>query len=196
MTLYSFLRGIINIFLRIVFRINIEGKENIPNNDSLVICANHISFFDPLVLALTTKRQIYFMAKKELFEKKFLNNFLTKLGAFPIDRDSSDVAAVKNSLRILKDGKILGIFPEGTRVKEYKKENAKPGISMIALRGKSKILPVYIDANYKIFGRVNICIGEVMDYSQLYGKKLSHEEYKEISEDILYNIYSLANKGE
>lgn len=196
MTLYSFLRGIINILLRIIFRVKIVGKENIPKEGSLVICANHTNLLDPIVLAITTKRQIYFMAKKELFEKKFFNMLLPKLGAFPVDREGSDVKAVKNSLRVLKENNILGIFPEGTRVDEYDKDNAKAGIAMIALRGKSQILPVYIDTNYKIFSKLNIIIGDIMDYSELYGEKITNDEYKEISEEILYNIYKLKDKGE
>lgn len=194
MTLYKFLRGLLNIIFRIIFRININGEYNIPKEGNLLICANHINLLDPIVLALTTKRQIFFMAKKELFENKIFKWILLKVGAFPVDRDGSDVSAIKTALRVLKNDDILGIFPEGTRVDEFNLDNAKPGIAMLALKGKSKVLPVYLDADYKLFGKIVVNIGEILDYSDKYGVKLSSEEYKEISEDILSTIYSLKDK--
>ena len=84
------------------------------------------------------------MGKKELFKNKFFNIFLNWLLVFPVDREVNDIGAVKKALRILKSGGVLGIFPEGTRVKEFNPENAKAGVALLALKSNSPVIPVYI----------------------------------------------------
>lgn len=191
MTLYSFIRGIVKFICNIIFKIRIIGMEHIPEEGNIIICSNHINVLDPIMIAFTTKRPIHFMGKKELFDNKFFNWFLRKMNAFPVDREASDIKAVKTSLTILKNDGILGIFPEGTRVNQFDVKNAKPGIAMIALKSKSPIIPIHIESDYKLFKPVTLTIGEKIDYSDLYGQKLSTESYKKLSEELLYKIYDL-----
>lgn len=191
MDFYKIAKNSASFILRIVFRINIKGKDKIPENGKLIICSNHISILDPVMLAIAIPRPIVFMAKKELFENKILNKLFSNLGAFPVDRDESDLSAMRNSLKTLKMDKVLGIFPEGTRVKEFNLETVKAGIGLIAVKSKSPVLPVYIDSKYNIFGKVNIRIGETIYLDEFYGKKLGNEDYKNISKDIMKSIYEL-----
>lgn len=188
---YTLVKSIAFVIFNIIFRIKVEGKENIPLEGRLVLCSNHSSNWDPLVIATVFSRKISWMGKKELFENKFLRVFLTNLLVFPVDRQVTDISAVKKALRILKTDEVLGIFPEGTRVKEFNPQNAKAGVALLALKSNSPVLPVYIKGNYKIFGRLYISIGEAIDYNKKYPGKLDMDQYSIISQDILAKIYEL-----
>jgi 1-acyl-sn-glycerol-3-phosphate acyltransferase len=188
---YKIARKILSFFLRLFFRIEVNGLDNIPMDDRLIICANHGSNWDPVLISIAFPKQIHWMAKKELFKNKVLSFILLKLGAFPVDRQDSDITAVKNALRVLKANKILGIFPEGTRVDSPDLSNTKAGISLLAIKSKSLILPIYIKRTYKVFNKVNINIGDPIDLSDNFNKKLNNEEYLSISKDILKSIYAL-----
>jgi 1-acyl-sn-glycerol-3-phosphate acyltransferase len=188
---YCILKFIVGIIFRLIFRLEIKGKENIPEEGRLVLCSNHISLLDPIVLAIAVPRPISFMAKKELFHNKFLSKLIYTLGAFPVDREGSDLSAIKTALRVLKKEKILGIFPEGTRVNEMNLDNAKPGISLISIKGKSPVIPIFIESKYKLFNKVVIKIGEPIYFNNYYDKKLTSENYKDISKNIMRSIYSL-----
>lgn len=180
-----------NAIFRIVFRFNVVGKNNIPKDGRVILCSNHISNFDPLILGLAIPRQIRFMAKKELFINSFLDKFFSLLGAFPIDRKGPSISSIRTSLNILKNEEVLGIFPEGTRVFEEDISKAKPGIGMIAVRGKSPVVPIFINSSYRFFSRVNITIGEPICFDEYYDKKLDKEDYTLISQNIMKAIYSM-----
>jgi len=188
---YKLVRFLAIIVFNIVFRIDIEGKENIPPEGRLVLCSNHISALDPIILAIAIPRPISFMAKKELFKNKILAKIIYKLGAFPVDRDGSDISAIRSSLRVLKEEKVLGIFPEGTRVSRVDLDNVKAGVGLISIKGKSPVVPVYIQSNYNIFSKVIVRIGKPIHLDESFDKKLSTEEYRSISREILQAIYSL-----
>ncbi len=183
---YSVARFIVNVVLRIFYRIDVEGLENVPMKGRLAICSNHSNNLDPLMISIIFPRQIYWMAKKELFKNKALGFILKKIGIFPVDRGDSDISAIKNALRILKDEKVLGIFPEGGRVKGFDLNNAKPGIGLLTAKSKSVVLPIYIYSDYKLFNKVKINIGKPIDLS-----KEDSKDYAEISRNILISIYDL-----
>lgn len=191
MYFYKLVRFLAIIVFNIVFRIDIEGKENIPPEGRLVLCSNHINALDPIILAIAIPRPISFMAKKELFKNKILAKIIYKLGAFPVDRDGSDISAIRSSLGVLKEEKVLGIFPEGTRVSRVDLDNVKAGVGLISIKGKSPVVPVYIQSNYNIFSKVIVRIGKPIHLDESFDKKLSTEEYRSISREILQAIYSL-----
>ena len=127
------------------------------------------------------------MAKKELFKNKLIGGFLSKLGAFPIDREGNDLAAIKKALKILKNEKVLGIFPEGTRMKEVDYTRIKSGIALIAQKTNSRVLPVYIEGDYKPFRKTRIHFRKpVMINKEI---KYSPEELENISQDIMRIVY-------
>ncbi|MCR2042663.1 lysophospholipid acyltransferase family protein [Anaerosalibacter massiliensis] len=188
---YKFCHLIGNIIFRIIFRFRITGKENIPTEGKVILCSNHISELDPVILGIAIPRRIRFMAKKELFENKFLGWLVSALGAFPVDRKSADLSAIRNSLTVLKNNEVLGIFPEGTRVYEENIENAKPGIALISIKAKAPIVPIHIESKYKPFSKIKINIGEPIYFSEYYNKKIRTEDYKILSQEIMKAIYSL-----
>lgn len=194
MDFYTVIRGIANLLFKLIYRINVYGEENVLMDEKLVVCSNHSNVLDPVVLAIVFPRKVSFMAKKELFQNKFLDYVFRKLGAFPVDRKESDISAIKNALRVLKNDGALGIFPEGTRVEEFNLDNVKSGTALISIKSKSRILPIYIEGNYKLFSKINVYIGEAIDFSDYYGQRLSSETYAELSKDVLKEIYTIKKK--
>lgn len=190
--LYNIAKNILKIFVYIVFNIKTHNVEVLNNSKGrIILCSNHISMIDPIVLAVSSKRKIHYMGKKELFKNKLLGYIFTKLGAFPVDREGVSLSAIKNSLAVLNNNEILGIFPEGTRVREYNEDNAKPGIALIAKKAGSDIIPVYIEGPYKFRGKINIYFGEEKNYHSEYTGKMTTENYAEIGKEILKDIYNL-----
>lgn len=196
MVLYNILRVLANILFRLVYRIEIIGKHNIPKKGRLVLCSNHINFLDPIMLSTVVPRQIFWMAKKELFQSKIISYLLKNVGAFPVDRKETEISTVRNSLRLLKKEGALGIFPEGTRVTKFDIKNAKAGIALISVKSQSPVLPVYIEGTYRIFSKITINFGKPIDFSEFYDKKLSTDDYSLLSQDILRSIYSIKTKEE
>lgn len=188
---YSFAKALLKVILSIFYGFKVTGLENIPANGKLIICSNHASNWDPVFISLIFPRQVHWMAKKELFKNKILSYIIYKLESFPVDRHETDITAIKNALRVLKNEKVLGIFPEGTRVEGFDIANAKPGVSLLAIKSQATILPISISSSYKIFNKVNINIGKPFNLSDYYGKRLDNNEHTQISINILEKIYEL-----
>ena len=127
-------------------RIRFIGRENLLYDEPTVVIANHSHWADPIYVGLAyPKRQVRFMAKIELFKSKFAAFWLKRLGVFPIDRGNNDIKALKTALQVMKDGDVLGIFPEGTRDHEEKElSEFKNGTVMLAIKGKAAIIPMGI----------------------------------------------------
>lgn len=188
---YNFVKIVLGSIIRLVYPVKLINKDKIPNDQPVILCSNHSSNLDPIFISIVFPNQISWMAKQELFKSKVLSFILNKLDAFPVDRDGSDISAIKKALRVLKDNKVLGIFPEGTRTKTIDLEKAKPGVALLGVRSKAAILPVFIDSNYKIFRKTNIYIGDPMYLEKDKNTKLGSEDYKMMSKEILRKIYAL-----
>ncbi len=193
MSFYNFAKGLVKGLFKIIYKIEVEGINYIPEEGRAILCANHMSNLDPIILAIVCPRPISFMAKKELFSNKIFAKLLHSLNAFPVDRQGSDISAIRKSLEVLKNEELLGIFPEGTRITNMDMNSAKPGIAMIGLKSKSPIIPIFIDSEYKLFGKVKVNIGSPIYLDNYYEKKLRTDDYKKISVRILESIYSLKN---
>ena len=164
---------LVNLFIKLIFRIKIYGSENILSGP-LILCINHSSNFDPLVLRTKINREINFLAKKELFNNKILGFLLKKFGVISVDRNKNDLMAYKQVIKNLKDGKLIGIFIEGTRKKNHDLAQAKNGAAMFAIKTSSPIIPVAIKSNFKLLSVVEINIGKPI-YFDLDKKKIDHE---------------------
>lgn len=185
---YRILVVIVRIFLFPFYRIKVHGKENIPDKTNIIACANHSSNLDPFLLAISLPIKFNFMAKKELFEIPVIRKILKAVGAFPINRQGSDLKALRYAIGLIKDGETLGIFPEGTRVKEISRDNMHEGIGFIALKSKADILPIEIVTSYKIFSRVDIYVKELIDIDKYKGLK-NKEAMNIISDEVFGKIY-------
>lgn len=189
---YKVATKICEIVVKMLFKVEVIGIENIPNEGSCIFACNHKSNWDPIILAgLIRKRKMNGIAKKELFDNAVLKFILNKLSVIPIDRDKPDVSSVKNILRVLKQGEAIMIFPEGTRHRDKNSfVKAKAGLGMFAVKGKSNIIPISLISDYKLFGRVVIYIDKVVELEEFYNKRLNSEDYEAISENVMDTIKS------
>ncbi|MDY6826672.1 MAG: lysophospholipid acyltransferase family protein [Bacillota bacterium] len=198
--LYGFGRLIFATYLKIFFRFHVHGRENIPVRRPFIICANHIKWLDPVSVAVAVPAsiQIHFMAKKELFSNFLFTYILNKVGAFPVNRQDADYAAFRRAFQLLKDGKVLGLFPEGTRSNDGKLQKAYGGAALIAVRSGAPILPMAILGPYQLCKPVHVYIGSPfvlppLIYEQKEDKKMMLEE---MSREIMNNIRNLLpNQG-
>ena len=169
---YTVLRLIIKPIAWLLFWVKVEGKENIDLSRRYLICPNHISNLDPvlLVLKMPGKMQIHYMAKAELFRSKLGNWFFRKVGAFPVNRGKGDLTAVETAIDVLKNGGYLGIFIEGTRSFDGKPLPPKAGGALIASKTRSGVLPVGISTKggkVRPFKPITIRIGQYIPYEEL-----------------------------
>lgn len=188
MMFYSIAVMILKVLFFPFYRIRVHGRENIPENSDIIVCANHRSNLDPFYLALSLPIKFNFMAKKELFEIPILRSILRAAGVFPINRQGNDLKALRYAISLLKEGKTLGIFPEGTRVKKISRENMHEGVGFIALKAKADILPVEIKTSYKLFSRVDIYVNDLIMIDK-YKSLKNKEAMNMISDEVFDNIY-------
>ena len=191
------LTGIIRVF----FRMKIKGRENMPKSGECFVCCNHLSNWDPVLLAIAVKRPIHYMAKKEIFSVPVLRNLVTALGAFPVDRETADITAIKTALNHIKHGNALGIFPQGTRLvgEPPEKLPIKSGTGMMVYRTQSDVIPVSIyTKGYKVspFKRVYVEIGKPIKFEDYNAGEKSPEEYQRIRDIIFNRICSQAKDSE
>ena len=172
---YKVLITLIRPIANLLFGVRVVGIENIPADKGFIMASNHTSMTDPVFMAINCKRQIYFMGKAELFKFPILAWFFTKLGVFAVNRGKGDMKAINTAESLVKDGKILGIFPEGTRYLTGAPRKAKSGIAYIAMDSKSDILPVsiYRNGKLKLFGKTTVRFGKLIPYESMMNKELT-----------------------
>ena len=201
MTFYRFAKLVVRIYYRLFFKIEIEGEEHIPQDIGYMLAPNHLSMHDPpLIGGFFPRLDLYAMSKKEAFDVWILKPILPRINVFPVDRDGNDITAIKTSLKILKRGDGLLIFPEGTRNKKVDGTplEAKPGVALIAIKAKVPVVPVTINSTYKLFSKIKIIYHPPVYLTDYQGKKLTTEEYQEITQSILqtaYNALDINQKG-
>lgn len=160
MWLRSFMKGIFKIYCSIVYRVTVVGNENIPDEGAYILCANHVHAMDSISYVVNEKRMFYIMAKSELFEGKLKNWFFTNVAAFPIKRGKGDTDALGVAKDLLREGKLLFMFPEGTRNGLAKGIKMKKGAALLALSANAPIIPIGIKGDYKPFSKVRISVGK------------------------------------
>lgn len=181
--IYGLVTGFMHFWYRFWFNVKVTGLENIPKEGGVIVCGNHKSNHDAVLVASFFGRKMKFLAKKELFGHG-LEKFVRGLGGIPVDRQGTDIAAVKASLRTLKNGEPLLIFPQGTRCKDLKEEDFKEGAPFMAIKAKVPVLPIGIGGEYKFGGGLTLNIGKPIDCAnpELSTDRLAQQIYKNIEE--------------
>ena len=198
MNLYKGLRKNLYGFIKWIFRIHVHGSENEPMDGGYIACSNHISFADTITSAIALKRQIRFMAKKELFGIPLLGGLIKALGAFPVDRKGNSVAPIKKAIALLEDGEVVGMFPTGHRFTGVKfdttKNEMKGGAAMACYRSKCRVLPMFIatkNDRVMIFRRIDIYVGKPIEYGEFGFENGGNDEYMRAAEIMYERIAEL-----
>ena len=193
MILWQLIRGLVRLIAAIIFDIQVVGRQNVPETGPLIIASNHLSWADVPLIPAFLKRKVVYMAKEETFHGK-MGWVVRFLGAFPVKRGEADRQSLRTAQEILTTGRVLSIFPEGTRSKIHSLGQAHAGTGMIALRSGAPVVPVAIYGSEKAFKkfrpRITIIFGKPMILKPK-GKKITREDIDESTEHVMLRIASM-----
>ena len=188
------LKAIFHFLVVIVYRPKVTGKENIPKEGACIICPNHVHALDSAVILTTQKRKVNFMAKEELFKNGFIKWLARIFGIFPVRRGGRDLEAIKTSLKILKIGEILAMFPEGTRNGLAKGVKPKSGAILIAIKSGAPIIPCGVKGSFKPFTKVKVKYGKPIYYDK--NEDIQNKERMgELTTQLIKEIVELSNEA-
>lgn len=196
---YAFAWFVTKIIWAILFDVKYEGRENIPENGGALVVCNHRFLKDPLLLAHAfTRRQLFFMAKAEWFKNGPFGMLLRWLGAFPVNRGEGDLSAIDHAVELVKSGRLVGIFPEGTRNRTGGPMRPKSGTAFIARQTGADVLPCAL-----IFGekrgfreKITVKIGKVIPYGELGFEEEGRTSLRRASKMIMGRINALMGEEE
>jgi 1-acyl-sn-glycerol-3-phosphate acyltransferase len=167
---YRIGRALCRFLIFFIWRWRVEGLENFPAEGPVIVVANHVSYWDPVLIGSALPRQVFFMAKKELFSLPLLGISLKSWGMFPVDRSRSDRGAIKRALELLKQGQVIGVFPEGTRSKSGSLLPFSTGAAYFATRTGVPVCPVAVvtvtgSSSWGLWRRLSLRIGSCSSFS-------------------------------
>jgi 1-acyl-sn-glycerol-3-phosphate acyltransferase len=179
-TFYSFARSVVAGVFKPWYRIEVSGLEYFPKEGGVLLCTNHIHNFDPLVVGITAPRPVHFMAKEELFKVPVLGNIVRNCNAFPVKRGKGDRESLRAGLKVLKDGNVFGLFPEGTRSKTGEIGKGLSGAGFFALRSEADVVPCAIIGPYKSLKTLKVVYGKPIAMDEMRAVKASAEQVTEL----------------
>jgi len=208
---YWFLKWIaLGPMLRVVFRPQIEGAHNVPDSGPAILASNHLSYADWLFMPLTLPRRVTFVAKAEYFTTPGIKDWFQKLffsgaGQVPIDRGGADAAAgaLMSAKRVLGQGDLFGIYPEGTRSHDGRLYRGKTGVARLALESKVPVIPVAVvgtdvvappGKKFGSFTRPVVRFGKPLDFSRYQGMENDRYILRSITDEIMYEIMRLSGQ--
>ena len=177
-----------------VYRIKSVHKERVPQEGAYIICANHVNMLDALAVVCSNKRKVRFVCKDSMFKNKWFAWALKSADTIPLNREKNDIESMKRIIKGLKNGDLLGIFPEGTRKGMEKNLKAKNGAAFFALKSGVKVIPLGIQGSFKPFTKVKLVYGEPLDFSEYHGKEKDKEALDKVTDIIMDNIVKLTNE--
>jgi len=159
--LYWFLWVVAHILVRLFYRVSLSGGGNIPREGPVLICVNHLAWWDPLLVGMACRRRIHFMAQAELFRgwSLPLGLLLRAVGAYPVKRDAPDRKALHRTLELLRQGRAVCVFPEGAMVRSGKLRRAKPGVGFIVMKTGVPVVAVHITRPSRLRSPVRLAVG-------------------------------------
>ena len=201
---------ILGPWLRLIFRPRVEGRDNVPDEGPAIIASNHLSFSDSIFMPLMVKRKVTFVAKAEYFTGKGLKGWLTKMffvgtGCIPVDRSGGRAAqaAIDTGMRVLKDGHLFGIYPEGTRSPDGRLYRGKTGVARMALESGAPVVPVAmlnsdeIQPTGKVIPKLmrpKIRFGPPLDFSRYHGMSGDRFIERAVTDEIMYELMQLSGR--
>lgn len=201
--MYYFIgRAICRLFLRIYGGWITIGAENIPATGGVILAPNHISYADPPAVGSAISRQVHFMAKEELF-KGLLGKAIRKVGSFPVKRGTADRRAIKQALNILETGRVLCLFPEGTRSTDGNLQKAEVGLGMIALKSGAPVVPVAVIGTDKVMPsggqrpkrcKMKLVFGKPLYFNDLSDANDARQSMEEVGNRVMREIGNLLSE--
>lgn len=208
---YWFMKNLVaGPLLKGIFRPWVVGRRNIPRTGGVILASNHLSFIDSVILPLVLDRKVSFLAKSEYFTTKglkgwFTKTFLSATGMLPIDRSGGKAseASLNTGLRVLADGQVLGIYPEGTRSPDGKLYRGRTGVARMILEAGVPVVPVAMIDTEKVMPigtrvpkirRLGIIIGEPLDFSRFSGMEGDRFILRSITDEIMYELAGLSEQ--
>lgn len=198
--LYRFLKATIGPIIKFCMRVKTFGSENEQKNGALIVCANHTAMLDVLSLAVSFKRQLRFLAKRELFKIPLLSQLISALGAYGVDRGKGDIGAIKKTLSILGEENIVAVFPQGTRYAgvDPAQTEIKSGVGMMVYRSKADVQPVFIRVKhykYRFLRKKEVIIGKPIKYEEFGFANGGTDEYEKAARLVFDRILALRYEG-
>jgi 1-acyl-sn-glycerol-3-phosphate acyltransferase len=190
--LYRFSRAIVRLVYRLLFRLEAEGLGNIPRDGPVILCSNHKSLQDPFTLGAWVPRKVHYMAKAELFRIPVVSPLIRAWGAFPVKRGGVSKEAIRNAIDLLQSGKVMGIFPEGTRNQTL--GVGKRGAVTIAVRSRAVVVPVALVGDYRLFRKMRAIYGAPIDMNP-YADIGTSESTEQATELIMSRIREMLETG-
>ena len=194
----NFIRVIMKHFFSfletIVYRPKIVGMKNIPKQGAALICPNHVHALDSAIIVAKFKRKVNVLAKQELYKNGFIRFIADIFGIYPVKPDNKSMESVKISLKILKNGGLLMLFPEGTRNGMAKGVKPKDGAIKLAIKGNVPIIPIGFQGNFKPFRKIKLNIGEPIYYTEYKDEINNKELIEELTTELMKKIVELRDE--
>ena len=197
--LYWFCYTLSGLVAKTVFSYRAFGQENIIEEGPAIMAANHQSYLDPPLVGITCRNELYFLARKTLFEKKLLGSLISRVNALPVDLSRGDLTAVRTIINLLKEGHRTVIFPEGTRSLDGKIQQARPGIGMIIAKTLVPVVPMRIFGSFQAWPKggkitphpITVVVGKPLRFVKEDFGGSNRESYQKISQRILATIAAI-----
>jgi 1-acyl-sn-glycerol-3-phosphate acyltransferase len=197
--LYRFFHTLFGTIARVAFQYRAYGQENIIEEGPAIMAANHQSYFDPPLVGITCKNELYYLARKTLFEKRLLGPIISRVNALPVDLSRGDLAAFRSVVKLLQEGHRTVIFPEGTRSLTGQIQKARPGIGMIIARTLAPVVPMRIFGSFEAWPKggkirphpITVVVGKPIRFKKDDFAAHNREVYQKISEQVLAAVAAL-----
>ncbi len=181
------------LFCGLMFRIKVSGRQNIPKKGGFILACNHVSYLDPVVLGVACPRNINYMARHDLFKNKIFGWLIFSFNAFPVKRNSADLGAIKEVIKRVKSGKVVALFPQGSRKEIDSQDKPEAGIGFLAAKVNAPVIPAFINGTQHAFpkGAKFVRPGKI---TVSFGNEIPIERgmpYSEIAEKIMAGIRQL-----
>ena len=193
---------LLNVVERAVFGLKVTGRDLIPRSGAVIIASNHVSYSDPPVVGSAVPREVYFLAKEELFANPIFGWLIRSYNAIALRRAVGDIGAVKKAVEVLKQGKAILMFPEGTRSLGGELLRPKPGLGLIACMAGAAVVPTYVTGTNRLGrvflrrARLAVSFGEPIEPAKFADPTGgSHERYQKLTEEVMKRIEGLAQKA-
>lgn len=197
---------LIGPLLRLLYRPRAEGLENVPAEGPVILASNHVSFVDSLFIPLLIRRRVVFLAKSDYFDSWRTRWFFRSAGVIPVRREggSAGEAAIRTGVRALREGHVIGIYPEGTRSPDGRLYRGKTGVARMALEAQAPVVPVALEGTREIMppearlprlrGRVAVRFGQPLVFDRYYDRSRDRFVLRSVTDEIMYEIMMLSGQ--